>query len=97
MVIYFGNSFVRDSNVSNLLKHHTWLPKVLTYGCGVFLILIGMLQVLACWTENRCLILMVCRRLPICLVRDLRRDHPAADCRLRHRVLGPQGQVHRES
>ena len=57
--MYFGQKFLGNSAVSHFTKDFKFLPYAFVYGAGAFLILIGIFQLAACKSENRCLICLV--------------------------------------
>lgn len=52
----FGSRFLKTAIE---YSPYVWVAYLLFYGIGVLIILLGIFQVLAAYTENRCLIFIV--------------------------------------
>ena len=58
-LMWAGQNFLNNDAVAPFIKDTKGLPYVFIYGVGVALILVGILQLYACKTENRCYIFLV--------------------------------------
>jgi len=55
-VMYFGMKFMKNETVDSLTGALKYIPYGFIFGSGSFLILVGIVQLVACKTENRCCI-----------------------------------------
>ncbi len=57
-VVIFGRNFAKEEIVEHFTKDFKWLVTTFIYGACGTLVVVGLLQLLACKTENRCLIFL---------------------------------------
>lgn len=61
--IYYTKPYLENEALQYLFEERPWLIKAFVYGIGGFLILLGVLELLACQCENKCFICLVSLRL----------------------------------
>lgn len=59
MFIYYMGPYLENEALGNLLGENSWLTKAFVYGVGGFLLILGIIELLACLYESKCLISLV--------------------------------------